>query len=418
MNSQVTHNESEELGEDDVQLFTVIKGTNYFFNSKNVLASGATAQILELFRRQGDGFIWTGMIAKSIEMPAVTTEEGTVTYADEMSERLEVINNELKLQHEAHQALPLKLRRHIAFPLATAEGPKGKFYLIMDLVNGQSLQQFKLNTDNVETYCSSMQSLAVAIDFMNQIVNHRDIKPANIIVKGDGTAVLIDFGFANFKNSEQVSMTPLYASPEQIGFNTFSHSADVYSFMATVAHFLVGISEDYSPFKRDSQFLGEERRVTDKEEVILNVNMLGEEESDLRDDYVQNLFRNIQKIRGLEYSEDDEIPEEIQLISKILKKCLIKSEDLRFKNAALPALIVLELFSGLFIADYDTSLASSIARYALDKTDENKDDLLLKFEKDLESNVKLKQILSDLVKLEKYETLGSDNFDDFIKMLE
>ncbi|MCR4993529.1 MAG: protein kinase [Lachnospiraceae bacterium] len=66
-------------------------------------------------------------------------------------------------------------------------------------------------------------------------VVHRDIKPENIIVKPDGSLVLIDFDIARTvkegAGSDTVFFgTKIYAPPEQYGFGQTDSRADIYAF--------------------------------------------------------------------------------------------------------------------------------------------------------------------------------------------
>ena len=114
------------------------------------------------------------------------------------------------------------------------------YYLVMDLVEGQSLDKL-IGPNGLPE--------AVVLDYAKQLLTvleyihdkriiHRDIKPANIIVQPDGRVVLVDFGLVkNFSStSGGVSMralSPYYAPPEQYTGGTDARS-DLYSLAATL----------------------------------------------------------------------------------------------------------------------------------------------------------------------------------------
>ncbi len=77
-------------------------------------------------------------------------------------------------------------------------------------------------------------------------VLHRDVKPSNILVRPDGSSVLVDFGLARADQSPHATRsgqfvgTPLYAPPEQLqpGSRDLDARADVYALGATLFHCL------------------------------------------------------------------------------------------------------------------------------------------------------------------------------------
>jgi serine/threonine-protein kinase len=77
-------------------------------------------------------------------------------------------------------------------------------------------------------------------------VIHRDIKPANVMIAGDGTAKIADFGIARMRSSETRSEasavlgSPRYMSPEQVLGRRADHRSDIFSFGVMLYEMLVG----------------------------------------------------------------------------------------------------------------------------------------------------------------------------------
>lgn len=123
-------------------------------------------------------------------------------------------------------------------------------YFIMEYETGTSLRSLLKGEQSIfteheieaiiEPLCSGIERL-----HMMQIL-HRDIKPDNILIRGDGSPVLIDFGAAmNFTSIQDapVIATHGYAPPEQFN-SSLPHGPwiDIYALAATVYEMLFGIS--------------------------------------------------------------------------------------------------------------------------------------------------------------------------------
>ena len=127
----------------------------------------------------------------------------------------------------------------------------GTAYLAMEHVEGRSLAAELKDVERLPEarVRSLMEQLAEALELVHAAgLVHRDIKPGNVMLRGDGTAVLIDFGTANpvyGDQSELVQVTPPYAPIEQYGSGESSERrlgpwTDVYALGAVAYRALSG----------------------------------------------------------------------------------------------------------------------------------------------------------------------------------
>ncbi len=116
----------------------------------------------------------------------------------------------------------------------------GSWYFVMTMIEGVSLKT-KLSRGPIEE--SQVKSLARALASAlvachAQGVIHRDIKPENIMLRGDGSPVLIDFGIAHqdgISTGHTGMATGGYAPPEQLAGEQVDGTADLFALGMTLA---------------------------------------------------------------------------------------------------------------------------------------------------------------------------------------
>lgn len=141
---------------------------------------------------------------------------------------------------------------HIARLLDADTLPDGTPYFVMEYVDGEPLDRYcRQRRCGIEERLRLFRAVCEAVQFAHtQAVIHRDLKPSNILVRGDGTVKLLDFGIA--KQLEEYNpasdmtrtglrlMTPAYASPEQIRGERAAVQTDVYSLGVVLYRLLTG----------------------------------------------------------------------------------------------------------------------------------------------------------------------------------
>jgi serine/threonine-protein kinase len=130
-------------------------------------------------------------------------------------------------------------------------------YIVMARVNGEALnnriaERGRLTaTETMSIVAQVGRALQAAHDAG---IVHRDVKPGNLIIKPDGTVVLVDFGVARSAESaeltgvKEVVGTALYIAPEQVSKEHTGPSADIYALGCVAYHCLTG----HPPFLGES----------------------------------------------------------------------------------------------------------------------------------------------------------------------
>ena len=127
-------------------------------------------------------------------------------------------------------------------------------YYVMEYIDGHNLRQLvQEQPDHRLSEAEAMKifrQVAEAVSYLhdNQ-VTHLDIKPDNILLRDDGTPVLIDFGLAKHYDRKGQATSTLkvagcsdgYSPLEQyVGIDHFTPEADVYALAATLLFMLTG----------------------------------------------------------------------------------------------------------------------------------------------------------------------------------
>ncbi len=131
------------------------------------------------------------------------------------------------------------------------QGPDGSPYLVMEYVDGTTIDVFCDRPGiSLEDKLKLFLKVCAATQSAHQsLIVHRDLKPANILVTTEGEPKLLDFGIAKvLDNPSEIEfpqpstrvMTPEYASPEQVRGDPITTSTDIYSLGAVLARILTG----------------------------------------------------------------------------------------------------------------------------------------------------------------------------------
>ncbi|GAB3235138.1 hypothetical protein GCM10027447_32710 [Glycomyces halotolerans] len=130
-------------------------------------------------------------------------------------------------------------------------------YLIMEFIDGKPLSRLlglwgRLPPDDAMRIVGGVAEALQAAHSAGIV--HRDIKPGNILVRDDGTVVLVDFGIARAGHNLTLTTTGVvlgtvtYMSPEQAAGENLTTASDLYS-LGVVAHQCLAGSP---PFKADT----------------------------------------------------------------------------------------------------------------------------------------------------------------------
>lgn len=202
--------------------------------------------------RGGMGAVYKASDSDSKRCWAIKEMSDSFDDPEERREALASFKSEFEILCELdHPSLP---RMYQSFE------ENGRQYIVMDLVEGQTVQELINKAPQARLSLGQVLDLAIQLaDVLDYLHNHkppiifRDLKPGNIMVAAAGTVKLIDFGIARFftkgKNVDtRVLGTPGYAAPEQYGRGQSDSRTDIYALGASLHHCLTGKNPEENMF--------------------------------------------------------------------------------------------------------------------------------------------------------------------------
>jgi serine/threonine protein kinase len=240
---------------------------------------GGRYRLTEPLGRGGSAHVWVAHDRVTDERVAVKVlrlDIDTDGWSDAEERRRERREREARFRRERKLLAEL---RHPAIPSLCDHGfHEGEPYVVMEYVDGLSLRRL------LARYAPLPQAVAVAIavELAEALkcahdagVVHRDLKPDNVIVAGDGSVKLIDFGIAFLTRPGATRYTAAgwtpgsvgYMAPEQLrGVREVTPATDLYIFGCILFELLTGGQpfHDLPDRNRSVQHLHDEpRRVRD-----------------------------------------------------------------------------------------------------------------------------------------------------------
>lgn len=197
-------------------------------------------RVLEKLGEGGMGVVYVGedtLLRRRVAIKTLTAKAGRQEYR-------------IRFLREA-QAVSTLSHPHIAAVYDYGETPEGVPFIIMELVEGQTLDQ--LMRGSSLTISRAVGIIEGVVDALSEAhrhnIIHRDIKPSNIAIGGRGEVKVLDFGLAKQVGadladadvSEAQSLavtqtregvvigTPLYLSPEQALGMRIDTRSDIFS---------------------------------------------------------------------------------------------------------------------------------------------------------------------------------------------
>src|SRR5262249_45547070 len=190
------------------------------FQVLNTLGKGAHSSILRI-RRSAD--------SKQYALKIVPITE------PEDEKYLEQAEHEFAVAQKLDHPNLIKIYALEKFKKFGLFGPVREVRLLIEYVNGKTLDQFKLLP--IQGLLQIFAKTAAGLAHMHRRrICHADLKPGNIILSRAGDVKIIDYGLAWVKGEDKhrVQGTPEYMAPEQLTKRLVTEQSDIFNLGATM----------------------------------------------------------------------------------------------------------------------------------------------------------------------------------------
>lgn len=112
------------------------------------------------------------------------------------------------------------------------------FFIVLEYIQGQTFKEAfeEICRYNYAQKLELMSHVIEGIEYLHKKnIVHRDLKPSNIMIDGDGTVKIIDFGISKLQDTFYSDytlatfVTKNYSSPEQLSGKTITNQSDIFS---------------------------------------------------------------------------------------------------------------------------------------------------------------------------------------------
>ena len=203
---------------------------------------GVRYEVKALLGAGGMGMVYRAVDRELQEVVAIKTLKPEIIASDTTA--LERFKSEIRLARKISH-------RNVVRTHDLGES-RGLYFITMEFVEGKSLKELVRLRGRlpVQVMLPIAKQLCRALEVAHDAgVIHRDIKPQNMVVEGDGTLKVMDFGIARLASRTpaqgltEVGMvigTPEYMAPEQLLGDEIDARADIYSAGVVMYECLVG----------------------------------------------------------------------------------------------------------------------------------------------------------------------------------